>query len=120
MDYRQTVSLTVAEMLREAGMDRFGVAAEMSRLTGKSVTKLMLDGYTAESRDTFNLPAYLQPALEVACRSTALTEWQARVRGGELLVGAATMDAEIGRLEHERDQAAERIKQLRKLRRRAG
>ena len=60
------------------------------------------------------------PALEVACRSTALTEWQARVRGGELLVGAATMDAEIGRLEHERDQAAERIKQLRKLRRRAG
>ncbi len=44
--------------------------------------------------------------------------WAAGVRGGQLLVGADTIDAEIGRIERERDTAAERLRQLKDLRRR--
>ena len=122
MDYRATISLLISQMLATAaagGKDRFQVAAEMSRLTGKTISKLMLDGYTSQSRDAFNAPLWTIPALEVVCRCTVLSEWLATVRGGQLLVGADTLDAEIGRLEHEREEANDRLKELRRLRRSA-
>lgn len=121
MDYRRAVSGLVAEMLAgaaAAGLDRYEVASRASRLTGKDVSKAMLDGYTAESREEFNVPLWLSPVLETVCSSTLLTAWAAGVRGGQLLVGADTIDAEIGRIERERDTAAERLRQLKDLRRR--
>ncbi|MCX7563445.1 hypothetical protein OS176_07820 [Xanthomonadaceae bacterium XH05] len=121
MDYRRVVSALVAEMLAGAaasGMDRYEVASRASRLTGKDVSKAMLDGYTAESREEFNVPLWLSPVLETVCSSTLLTAWAAGVRGGQLLVGADTIDAEIGRIERERDAAAEQLRQLKDLRRR--
>ncbi len=118
MDFRQSVSHFTSEVLHDAGQDRFHVAADMSRLTGKSVTKLMLDGYTSEARETFNLPLYLVPSLETACSSTRLTEWLAGTRGGQLCVGADTIDAEIGRIEHQQQLKAQQLKDLRALRRR--
>ncbi|WP_164273478.1 hypothetical protein [Stenotrophomonas sp. B1-1] len=121
MNYRKTVSALVGDMLngaRVAGLDRYEVAAKASRLAGRDVSKAMLDGYTAESRDEFNVPLWLAPVLEVVCDSTQLTEWLADVRGGRFLVGAATLDAEIGRRSREMDIAAAELKQLRELRRR--
>jgi len=121
MDYRATVSALVSRLLdgaRAAGMDRWEVASRASRLAGRDVSKNMLDGYTAESREEFNLPLWLAPVLETVCTSTALAEWHAGVRGGQILVGAATLDAEIGRLEREREVAGERIKRLKELGRR--
>lgn len=121
MDYRRAVSALVAEMLAgaaAAGIDRYEVASRASRLTGKDVSKAMLDGYTAESREEFNVPLWLSPVLETVCSSTLLTAWAAGVRGGQLLVGADTIDAEIGRIERERDTAAERLRHLKDLRRR--
>jgi hypothetical protein len=79
---------------------------------------MMLDGYTAESREEFNVPFWLVPILETVCSSTLLTQWLAGVRGGQLKVGAETIDAEIGRLAHERDQATERMRELKAMRRR--
>lgn len=120
MNYRKTVSSLVGDMLndaRVAGLDRYEVAAKASRLAGRDVSKAMLDGYTAESRDEFNVPLWLSPVLEAVCDSTRLTEWLAEVRGGLFLVGAATLDAEIGRRSREMDIAAEELKQLRELRR---
>ncbi len=122
MDFRPQLSHLVSKMLAAAyaadeTYDRYYIAAICSRLCGKEVSKLMLDGYTAESRETFNLPLYLVPALETACKSTLLTEWLAEVRGGRLLLGPAAIDAEIGRLESTRYEAAETLKQLRLLRR---
>ncbi|WP_295936955.1 hypothetical protein [uncultured Xanthomonas sp.] len=121
MDYRQPVSLLVGDMLKDAhaaGLDRFEVAARASRLTGHDVSKAMLDGYTAESRDAFNAPLWLAPVLEVVCSSTRLAEWHGGVVGGQLLLGAATLDAEIGRLERERQRAGEQIRALKDLSRR--
>jgi len=121
MDYRQGVSGLVGDMLSiaaAAGLDRYEVASQASRLTGKDVSKAMLDGYTAESREEFNVPFWLTPVLESVCSSTLLTQWLVGVRGGRFLVGAETLDAEIGRVSQEVDSAAARLKQLRDLRRR--
>lgn len=123
MDFRPQLSHLVGDMLtaahaRDPELDRYGVAAVVSRLAGKEVSKAMLDGYTAESREAFNLPMWLVPALETACGSTALSEWLAAIRGGRLVLGPAAIDAEIGRLQGEREAVDDRLKELRDLRRR--
>lgn len=120
MDYRAELSHLVSEMLagaHRAGIDRWAVAANASRLAGKEVSKPMLDGYTSEAREAFNLPLWLVPALEVSCESTALTSWLAEARGGRLVLGAAALDSEIGRIEAELDDQKARLTELKTLRR---
>lgn len=123
MDHRSRLSALVGDMLRDAagaGLDRYEVSTRASRLAGRDVSKAMLDGYTAESREEFNIPLWVAPVIETVCSSTALAEWHAAERGGRLMVGAATLDAEIGRLEREREVAGDRLKQLKELRRSVG
>ena len=111
-NYCAEVAHLVSEALASAGVDRIEVAARMTRLCGRDVSKDMLYGYTAESRDAYNLPFYLAPVLEAACETHILTHWLADKRGGQLLVGKAALDAEIGKLERARDEAGKRIRQL--------
>lgn len=120
MDYRQQVSAQVGDMLaaaRAAGLDRYEVAARASRLAGRDISKAMLDGYTAESREEFNVPLWVAPVLETVCSARLLADWHATALGGRILFGAATLDAEIGRIEREREVAGDRLKQLKELRR---
>lgn len=122
MDYRAVVSEQVSNMLaiaHHAGLDRHEVASRCSRLTGRDVTKNMLDGYTSPAREEFNIPLWLTPPLEVVCSSTLLATWYAGVHGGKMLVGAETLDAEIGRMTREMEQANEKLRGLKELRRRA-
>lgn len=123
MDHRTQVAHLVSEALDGArridpDADRYAVAAQVSRLVGKEVSKSMLDGYTAESRDAFNVPFYMIPALETACGTTALTEWLCGLRGGVLVLGPAAIDAEIGRLQNDIDSRRDVIRELKDLRRR--
>ena len=113
LDYRATVAHLLADMLRTSGQDRYGIAAAASRLAGKDVSKYMLDAYTSESREEFNLPAWLVPSLEAACESHAISAWLAGVRGGRLLIGREALNAELGRLERQRDEAGQQIRALR-------
>lgn len=123
MDFRTQVASLISRMVaaahaNDADLDRYGIAAATSRLAGKEVSKAMLDGYTAESREAFNLPLYLVPALETACNSTLLTDWLAGVRGARLLLGPEALDYEIGRLRTEEQRQARRRRELEDLRRR--
>lgn len=120
MDYRAQVSHLVSAMLADAhaaGVDRYEVAARASRLAGRDVSKAMLDGYTSEAREEFNLPLWLAPVLEAVCSSSRLTEWIASIRGGRVAFGAATIEAEIGRLAHEQEQTKALMRDLKALRR---
>jgi len=111
-NYGVEVSHLVCEVLAQAHADRHEVAARMSRLAGRDVTKYMLDAWSAESRDGYNLPFYMAPVLETACETHRLGAWLADKRGGRLLVGREALNAELGRLERARDEAARKIKQL--------
>jgi hypothetical protein len=113
-DYRVQVSGLVGELLKAATGDRYAVAAQMSRLAGRDVSKMMLDGYSSEAREEFNLPLYLVPALEVACGTHLLTQWLVSIRGGRLLIGREALTAELGRLEQLRDEAAASIRAVKK------
>ncbi|MGQ0530555.1 MAG: hypothetical protein ACT4PG_12250 [Panacagrimonas sp.] len=113
-DYRAQVSGLVADVLKAASSDRFAVAGQMARLTGKDISKHMLDAYTSEAREEFNLPFYLVPALEVAAGTHLLTAWLADVRGGRLLIGREALNAELGRLEKLREDTGCRIRDLKR------
>lgn len=118
MDYRGLVCELIARMLDESGFeDRFLAAAAISRLAGKEVSKYMLDAYTSPAREEYNAPAWLIPVIEAACRSHLYTAWIADVRGGRLYLGAEALKAELGRMEHARDEIA---KQIRDMKRRLG
>lgn len=121
LDFRAVVSELISRMLAEAhtaDIDRHEVAARASRLTGKDITKNMLDGYTAPAREEFNCPLWLAPVLEIVCCSTPLANWHVGVHGGRMSVGAETLDAEIGRIMRERELADARLRDLKDLRRR--
>lgn len=115
MDYRAAIAHLTAGALKGATGDRFDVSAAMSRLTGHEVSRYMLDAYTSEARDTFNLPFWLVPALEVTCETHALSNWLADVRGARLLVGRESLTAELGKLERIKAEASRKIRELRRL-----
>ena len=110
------VAHLVSACLKESEFDRHEIAARMSRLTGREVSKYMLDAWSAESRENFNLPFYLVPAFEEACGPAihTLTNWLAGVRGGRLYIGRDAVSAELGQIERKREQLGRRAKELRK------
>ena len=89
----------LSDALRHADQDRHHVAAEMGRLTGREISKYMLDAYTAESRADHNFPFRYAAAFEQATGSYCLTNLLARYRGCSVLVGDEAVLAEFGRIE---------------------
>lgn len=114
MDYRAVVSGLIAEVLRASGVDRHEIAARCSRLTGKDITKYMLDAYTSEAREEFNPPLWLIPALEIACGTHYITNWLVATRGGRMFVGRDALNADLGKLERQRIEIEQLIKKLKK------
>lgn len=119
MDFRTEVAHGLSEMFSHSGLDRYDISARASRLAGRPISKAMLDGYTAESREEFNVCLALVPVLEEVCRSTALSAWLAGKRGGQLLVGRDALAAELGRIEEQRQSLNERAAALRDVLRRS-
>lgn len=102
----------LADLLKASPRQRFEIAAHMSELLGHEVTKHQLDSWTADSREGWRFPLEYLPAFEVACETHSLTAWLADLRGCKVLVGKEALDAEIGKLERLKEEAARKIKQL--------
>lgn len=116
-NYSVQVSELVGEMLKAADIDRYEIAARMSRLSGDEVSKAMLDAWASPARLDHNLPFYRAALLEEVCASHLLTNWLVARRGGRVAYGRDALLAELGRLERTRDEAA---RQARELKRRFG
>lgn len=116
-NYSVQVSELVGEMLKAADIDRYEVAARMSRLSGDDVSKAMLDAWSSPARTDHNLPFYRAALLEEVCASHLLTNWLVALRGGRVAYGRDALLAELGRLERNRDASA---RQARELKRRLG
>lgn len=104
----------LSRMLKACPRSRYEVAARMSELLGADISKYQLDAWTAESREPWRFPLEYAIALEVACESHALTEWLAAKRGGLVLWGKEALRAQLGQLELTHDQAARRIREIKR------
>lgn len=114
-NYAVQVSELVSEMLKGSELDRYEIAARMSRLSGDDVSKHMLDAWASPARADHNLPLYRAALLEEVCASHVLTDWQVSLRGGRVAYGREALDAELGRLERVASDASRRARELKRL-----
>lgn len=98
-----------------AGQDRYDVATQISRLTGREISKHMLDAYTAESRETHIPPLDTAIAFDMATGGVAMLNLYAAKLGARVLVGKESLDAEIGNLERLKEDAVRKIKELKRM-----
>ena len=106
-------SAVMSQALKDCPLDRYEVAARMSRLLGEEITKSMLDTWTAESKDE-HIPNYLRAiAFDAAIESDALLNFFASKRGRRALDGEDSLLTELGRMEQMRDQLSGQIKAVR-------
>lgn len=118
--YSREVASVISGLLAESGLtDRYAIAAELSRKSGKDVSKHMLDAYASPSRIDHAMPFWLAPVLEDVCQSHALTNWLVSKRGGRVAYGKEALKQELGKLVLIKDQAMKdlnkRIKQLEQM-----
>ncbi len=102
----------ISDELKRSPLSRYQIASRMSELLGVEITKHQLDAWTAESRDGWRFPLEYLPALEAALETHAITRLISDVRGCRLLIGKEALNAELGKLERLRDEAAKRIKHI--------
>lgn len=110
---RIQISALMSEALK--GYDRYIVAAEMSKLLGREISKHMLDAYTAESREEHIPPLDTAMAFDMATNGFSLINLYAKKIGAKIVVGREAIDAEIGKLERLKQEANSKIKSLKKL-----
>ena len=114
-NYATQVSEMVSELLKGSELDRYEIAARMSRLSGDDVSKYMLDAWSSPARSEHNLPLYRAALLEEVCASHLLTNWQVHLRGGRVAYGREALDAELGRLSRVAADATRKARELKKL-----
>ncbi|UCM30510.1 hypothetical protein LE197_11675 [Pseudomonas sp. PS1(2021)] len=114
-NYAAQVSELVSEILKAANLDRYEIAARMSRLSGDDVSKNMLDAWSSPARVDHNLPFYRAALLEDVCASHLLTNWLVDVRGGRVAYGRDALLAELGRLERTREEAGRQARELKRI-----
>jgi len=112
LNFDAQICASLSDTLKRCPRDRYQVAAEMSRLLGREVSKHMLDAYSAESRDAYNFPLNYVAAFEVATESLSLTNLLAKLRGCRVLVGKEALLAELGKIEKEKSALAARERAL--------
>lgn len=114
-NYAVQISELVGELLKATDLDRYEIAARMSRLSGDDVSKHMLDAWASPARADHNLPLYRAALLEEVCASHVLTDWQVNLRGGRVAYGREALDAELGRLERVASDASRKAREIKRM-----
>lgn len=114
------VSTTSRELLADVlaavkarGRDRHAIAAEISRLTGRDITKNMLDRYCATAEE-WRFPLEALPAFVQATGDLRLLEFIAEACGCRVMRGEEALLAEIGALMMEERAAKSRLERIRR------
>ena len=114
-NYASQVSELVAIVLKDCPVDRYEVAAQMSRLSGDDVSKHMLDAWSSPARSDHNIPFYRIPLLEEVCKSHVFTDWIVHLRGGRVAYGREALAAEYGKRQQMLEKLKHDMKELKKL-----
>jgi len=91
------VRSAAVEAIRNCPKSRIQIVEEMSRLTGRRITKRMLDGWTAESRDDHRWPAEVMRAFCSATGSDRLLRVLPEAAGLRVITEQESDLLELGR-----------------------
>lgn len=112
---REELADTLSRAKERSGgaMDRYAVAAEMSRLTGRDFSKHMLDRCTAPSAEDWRFPLEALPALTQATGDYRLLDLIAEACGCRVLRKEEAWLAEYGALLAAQGELKDRIAKYR-------
>lgn len=105
----------LSEGLRQCDVDRYEVAARMSRLVGREITKSHLDSWTAESKEMHNIPFKYVPAF---CYVTGYKEplrLAAEMVQCYLLESEEALLAELGKIDCQKRELNQKEKAVREF-----
>lgn len=108
------VASAVGQILKEDDRSRFQVAGGVSALLDDDVSKMMLDAYASEARDTHNISfgRFLALVAETG-RYDVLSALVAKI-GARLVVGEEVFTVELGHVEAQIQRLQERRQALRR------
>lgn len=104
--------------IKQCPLSRYQIAAQISELITRDVTKEMMDKYCAESAEAHRIPAEIIPAFCAVTGSRAPLDLLAQAIGCTLLGPEEAQALEIVRLRMEKAKLEEQIKKLEKKARR--
>lgn len=111
---RAEISGVMSEVIKECDDDRYQIAANMSRLLGREISKYMLDAYTSESRDTQMPPIDTAIAFDMATNGISLLKLYADKLGCRIVVGKEVLYTELGRIDQAKKELAQAEKAIKK------
>lgn len=106
----------IAQVMSHAikGQDRTKVTEKMSDLLGRHISPSVFNNYMAQSRDDTIPPFDTAIAFDIATGSSALAAFFAQKIGVKLVIGKEAFDVELGKLERQQYECAQKIKMLKK------
>lgn len=110
---REEISRAMSHAMR--GLNRDTLAADMTKLLGwKTVKASVLNMYAAPSNPAHMPPYDVAIAFDAAMSGSALGDLFARKLGGKLVIGKESLDVELGKLERQQYECAQKIKVLKR------
>ena len=114
---RLNISATLRELVSQAlkhpHLNRYGVAAEMSKLLGKEITKSMLDSWSAESKENHRFPLDYFNAFVEATGDKTILRLICEKADGYFIEGEDALLTELGRIEKQKEELAKKEKLVR-------
>lgn len=115
LDCRKVIAGIMSDAIKDSDCaDRYEVAAKMSRLLGREISKHMLDAYTSESRETHIPPLDAAIAFDMATGGFALLNFFASKLGSRINVGEDVLLTELGRIQQLEADLAQQKKAIKK------
>lgn len=111
--YRSKMKRAMARAIRECPYDRPTIAARMAQYLGlPSISKAMLDAYTAESKEGHDITLPRFAAFVHATGAMWLWDEAVSEQGATLLIGDEARLAEIARLQQEQETIRAELRAL--------
>jgi hypothetical protein len=104
----QTIRELISQALKKSPLNRYEVAAEMSRLLGREITKAMIDSWSAESKGRNRLPVAYLSAFTTATGDRELLRHVCDMSGGVYIENEDALRLELGRVEEEKKKLREK------------
>jgi hypothetical protein len=109
------VASAVGAILKDEPRSRYDVAADMSRILDDDVSKMMLDAYASEARDTHNISAGRLLAIIAVTGRYDILRALLRPIGADLIVGEEILTVELGHIRAQQAKLAQREAEIKKI-----
>lgn len=110
-----TLRELVSQALKEPRLSRYEVAAKMSSLLGREITKAMIDSWSAESKENHRFPLAYLPAFMEATGDKTILRFIAEKAGGYFIEGEDALYTELGKLEKMKKEIAEKERLIKQM-----